>query len=302
MKILLINPPRWNELVGKNPSIIEKYRGFNPPLGLLYLAASIRKNTDFDVEVLNAQPFKWTYAQLENHLKGREFDVVWITAMTFTLIDATKTARLIKKIMPSAKVILGGTHIHLFPSETMNLEGVDYGFMGEAEFSFLEFLKNLHNLPHMNEIPGLIYKDVDGKIIKRLEKQIPWKNETLINQNKFFILSTGPYCYIYDSLGNIYSKIKFKKCTAHGLVAGNILCGNVLYNLEGEKIIELKNPASENWGGYLGSDLFFDTYWGRDSYSKKDTLSVTKKKDTIVMDTKNKFESIWSEPHRLHKI
>jgi len=166
MKILLINPPRWNELVGKNPSIIEKHRGFNPPLGLLYLAASIRKNTGFDVEVLDTQPVKWTYPQLENHLKGREFNVVGITAMTFTLIDAYKTTRLIKKTMPRAKVILGGTHIHLFPSETMNLEGVDYGFMGEAEFSFVEFLKNLNSLPHTDEIPGLIYKDVDGKIIK----------------------------------------------------------------------------------------------------------------------------------------
>ncbi len=166
MKILLINPPRWNELVGKNPSIIEKHRGFNPPLGLLYLAASIRKNTDFDVEVLDVQPFKWTYPQLENHLKGKTFDVVGITAMTFTLIDAYKTAGLIKKLMPSAKVILGGTHIHLFPTETMNLEGVDYGFMGEAEFSFVEFLKNLNDSPHREKISGLIYKDKDGKIIK----------------------------------------------------------------------------------------------------------------------------------------
>jgi len=166
MKILLINPPRWNELVGKNPAIIEKHRGFNPPLGLLYLAASIKKNTNFDVKILDTQPFKWTYPQLEDYLKGTSFDVVGITVMTFTLIDAFKTARLIKKIVPEAKVILGGTHIHLFPSETINLEGIDFAFMGESELSFVEFLKNLNNLPHKGKMPGLIYKDGDGKIIK----------------------------------------------------------------------------------------------------------------------------------------
>lgn len=166
MKILLINPPRWNELVGKNPAIIEKHRGFNPPLGLLYLASSIKENTDFDVEVLDTQPSKWTYPQLEDHLKGKVFDAVGITCMTFTLIDAYKTARLIKKIMPEAKVVLGGTHIHLFPSETINLEGVDFAFMGESEFSFVEFLKNLNVLPNKDKIPGLIYKEIDGKIIK----------------------------------------------------------------------------------------------------------------------------------------
>ena len=38
MRILLINPPRENELLGNNPAIIDEERGYNPPLGLLYLA------------------------------------------------------------------------------------------------------------------------------------------------------------------------------------------------------------------------------------------------------------------------
>jgi len=166
MKILLLNPPRRYELVGKNPSIIEKHRGFNPPLGLLYLASTIKKFTNYDVEVLDAQPLKLTYSQLENYLSEKSFDVVGISAMTFTLIDAYKTAKLIKKIMPKTKVILGGTHIHLFPNETKNLEGVDFAFMGEAELSFVEFLKNLENPTYYHKIPGLIYRNTEGKIIE----------------------------------------------------------------------------------------------------------------------------------------
>jgi radical SAM superfamily enzyme YgiQ (UPF0313 family) len=163
MKILLLNPPRWNELVGKNPSIIEKHRGFNPPLGLLYLASTIKKITNYDVEVLDAQPLKLTYSQLENYFRGKSFDVVGISAMTFTLIDAYKTAKLIKKIMPKTKVILGGTHVHLFPHETINLEGVDFAFMGEAELSLEEFLKNLKNPACYHKIPGLIYRNNNRK-------------------------------------------------------------------------------------------------------------------------------------------
>jgi radical SAM superfamily enzyme YgiQ (UPF0313 family) len=90
---------------------------------------------------------------------------VGITAMTFTLIDACMTAKLIKKIMPSTKVILGGTHTHLFPDETINLDGVDFALMGEAEFSFAKFLKNFHSL-QANEIPGFIYRDKNDKIVK----------------------------------------------------------------------------------------------------------------------------------------
>ena len=166
MNILLINPPRWNEILGKNPSLIEKHRGFSLPLGLLYLVSAIKKFTDYQVEVLDTQPFQYTYSQLEDYFKKKSYDIVGISTMTFTLIDVYKTVRLIKKIMPKAKIILGGAHIHLYPYETISLEGVDFAFMGEADFSFIDFLKNLNNRGYYYKIPGLIYKDDGGKIIK----------------------------------------------------------------------------------------------------------------------------------------
>lgn len=198
MKILLINPPRCNELVGKNPAIIEKHRGFNPPLGLLYLASAIKKFTNCEADILDTQPLKLTYLQLENYLKGKFYNIVGISTMTFTLIDAYKTIRVIKKIMPSAKIILGGTHIHLFPYETINLEGVDFAFMGEAELAFIKFLKNLHNPSYYRDIPGFIYRDNDGKVIKNectlindLDK-IPFPERKMLNVKHYnSLLSQG---------------------------------------------------------------------------------------------------------------
>jgi radical SAM superfamily enzyme YgiQ (UPF0313 family) len=182
MKVLLINPPRWHELVGKNPSIIEKHRGSNPPLGLLYLAAGVLKSALFEVEVLDAQPAGLTYAALDTLLRGKQADIVGITAMSFTLVDAVKTARLVKKTMPGAKTVLGGTHVHLFPEETIGLDGVDYAFMGEAEFAFVTFLKAMANQGSrrtvenadegigkpvgLDKVPGLVYVDERGQIIK----------------------------------------------------------------------------------------------------------------------------------------
>ena len=63
-RVLLINPPRFNELIGKNPAIVEKHRGFNPPLGILSLAGYLEANSDHDVEVIDAQPPGWTYEEL----------------------------------------------------------------------------------------------------------------------------------------------------------------------------------------------------------------------------------------------
>ena len=56
LRVLLINPPRFNELIGKNPAIVEKHRGFNPPLGLLQLAGYLEEHTRHHVEVLDVQP------------------------------------------------------------------------------------------------------------------------------------------------------------------------------------------------------------------------------------------------------
>ena len=44
MKVVLINPPSTNEILGNNPSIIESSRGCNPPLGILFLAGCQNKN------------------------------------------------------------------------------------------------------------------------------------------------------------------------------------------------------------------------------------------------------------------
>ena len=61
MKILLINPPRLNEIVADNPSFIDEERGFNPPLGLLYLAGYLKKMGGHQVYGLDGQVERLRY-------------------------------------------------------------------------------------------------------------------------------------------------------------------------------------------------------------------------------------------------
>lgn len=82
MKILLINPPSENELLGNNPSIIEEERGYNPPLGILYIAGYLEKYTNFNVNVLDTQAEEIGYDRLKGIILSKLPDVVGITAMT----------------------------------------------------------------------------------------------------------------------------------------------------------------------------------------------------------------------------
>ncbi len=166
MKILFLNPPRFNELVGKNPSIIEHNRGYNPPLGLLSLATAVKMGAgdEYHSEVLDCQPKQMSYEQIADFFTQHHFDIVGITTMTFTLIDVIKTVRIIKDKIPDCIVVLGGPHVHIFLEETINLDGVDYLVQGEGEFAILELLRALNGRTQFSSVSGLVYKE-NGRIV-----------------------------------------------------------------------------------------------------------------------------------------
>jgi radical SAM superfamily enzyme YgiQ (UPF0313 family) len=160
----LINPPRENEIIANNPVIIEEERGYNPPLGLLYVAADLEQNSGHEVTVIDAQVEELTYEQLEQRVRDESPDVAGLTAMSLTLIDVIKCVQLIKGIDPEITVVLGGPHVHLFPDETIDLEGVDYLVLGEGEYTFIELLDNLGDPGRLENIPGLVFKRGAGTI------------------------------------------------------------------------------------------------------------------------------------------
>ncbi len=163
LRVLLVNPPRFNELIGKNPAVIEKHRGFNPPLGLLQLAGYIEAHTPHRVEVLDTQPRGWDYTELQRQLASRPFDVVGVTAMTFTLVDVMLTCQAIRHVRPEAKIVLGGPHVHLYPEETISRPEVDFLLLGEGEIAFADFLGKLDRPDLWPGVPGLVYQDEGGR-------------------------------------------------------------------------------------------------------------------------------------------
>ncbi len=165
MRILLINPPRDSELLGQNPEIIESERGYNPPLGLLYLAASQREKTPHTVEVIDAQVEELTYPRLKERIRAARPDVVGISCMTFTLLDSLRTAYIVKEIDNDIRVVLGGCHVHLFPEETVRLAAVDYGVLGEGEEVFIELLNHLDDKKALAGVPGVVFAENGGRII-----------------------------------------------------------------------------------------------------------------------------------------
>ena len=164
MKILLINPPFESTIQSCQPKILEEGLDFLPPLGLMYIAAYLEKETNHKVEILDTQVERLNYGKIKEKIAEKNPDVVGITAMTFTLPDVIKTAKTAKEARPDIKVILGGPHVIIYPKETINIPEIDFLVLGEGEQAIKQLLENIDNPEKLKEIKGLVFK-TKGEII-----------------------------------------------------------------------------------------------------------------------------------------
>lgn len=161
MKVLLINPPQQHELRGSLPDAVGEGRGYNPPLGLLYVASFLEKRTNHAVTVLDCPVERIDHAALEAAIRKFNPTVVGITTLTLGLIDSLQAAATVKQIDSTIKVVLGGPHVHLYPTETINQPNIDFLVLGEGEEIFAELLDALENNKQLARICGLVFKEAD---------------------------------------------------------------------------------------------------------------------------------------------
>jgi len=156
MKVLLVNPPTKPAIQGILPERVEFSRGAFPPLGLLYLAAAVRRALpEVKVEIIDAPTSGQSAEEIGRYAHQGGFELVGISIMTFTLLGALETAAAIRSKNRISLIVAGGPHAHLFPQETLNLGSFDYVLRGEAENTFPELVRRLmHNLP-LDGLAGL---------------------------------------------------------------------------------------------------------------------------------------------------
>lgn len=159
MKVLLVNPPQQNMVTNNIPSIVDEERGYNPPLGILYVAAHARENTPHEIMVVDAVVEELDYPALKARIASLRPDVVGVTATTFTLVDAVETVRIAKEISRDIVVVLGGPHPYIYPEESINLPGVDFLVIGEGEAVFSALLNNLHDREALKKVRGLVFRE-----------------------------------------------------------------------------------------------------------------------------------------------
>jgi len=192
MKVLLINPPVKNTIDLEVPAFVRQNEGCFPPLGLMYIAAYLKKHLDCRVDLLDALAEGLNYSNIGEYVRSYKPDIVGITAHTHNLIDVISTAKEIKQIDERIHLCLGGPHVNIFPRESLNIPHVDSVVPGEAEESFTRLVKCIVENKRLDEADGILFKQ--GKVIVGADRKsnliddldnLPFPDRSLINHKKY---------------------------------------------------------------------------------------------------------------------
>lgn len=173
MKILFLVPPETISLESSVPKALEGGKGYYPKLGLLYVAAYYERETGNTATFIDCPPENVSEEALLARVREIKPDMVAMSIMTFNLLDALRTAKVLKLEHPNLKVCLGGPHVNLYPKETLNLPEVDYVVFGEGEKIFTRLTQALENdAEPLSFINGLGWKQNGISNINQAETEL----------------------------------------------------------------------------------------------------------------------------------
>ena len=173
MKILFLVPPETVSLESSVPKALEGGKGYYPKLGLLYVAAYYERETGNTTTFIDCPPENVSEEDMLARVREIKPDMVAMSIMTFNLLDALRTAKVLKLENPSLKVCLGGPHVNLYPKETLSLPEIDYVVFGEGERIFTRLTLALEKEKEpLSSINGLGWKKNNIPYINPAETEL----------------------------------------------------------------------------------------------------------------------------------
>ena len=201
MNVLLVRAKPTKLINTRLPKSLSEEVGYVMPLGLASIAAYLR-GKGIPVSIIDADVENLSIIKLKEKMLRISPEVVGITTMTPTIHDDLKVARIAKEI--GAKVVVGGPHINAMPIETMQLFPIDFGILGEGEYPMFKLIEALSNNFPIDNVPGLIFKNRLGEIIKK----IPY-----IHENLDELPIPARDLLLYDRYSSIITKKRFTTMT-----------------------------------------------------------------------------------------
>lgn len=297
MKVLLIQPPFT---IFKTET-----KKCHPPLGLAYLAASLKEN--HNVEVLDSLAEGYEYEEIidKEHIRyGLSFenirkriadfspDVVGISCLFSAQYENVSIiCHIVKELNDRIITILGGAHPSAVPEEVLENSNVDFVVLGEGEHIINRLLEFVRDKKDIREIDGIGFKYNGAININRrkgYEKNldsIPFPSWDLFPLEKYFKIN-NPH-------GGASKRVPFlPMITSRGCPFECIFCS--VHNVWGRNY-RIRSP--ENVLQEL--DYLVKKFNVKEVLFEDDNLTLNKERAKLIFQgiVDRKHDVIWSVPN-----
>lgn len=153
LKILLIYP-RYSDKVS---SLARLLKTKIPPLGLLYIGASLEKGGR-QVKIIDAEAEEISLDKLGKLAKNYQPQLIGISVTTPTFKKARQTAKYLKRILPDIPIIFGGPHLASFPKISLEFPEIDFGVVEEGEITICELVEAIEKNKDFNQVRGVVFR------------------------------------------------------------------------------------------------------------------------------------------------
>jgi anaerobic magnesium-protoporphyrin IX monomethyl ester cyclase len=166
-----------------------RYPSGQPPLGILSLAAYLRRESDVQVDIFDLTFHKNPFDYLRDGLSAQRYDMVGVSVMTSMVRDAEHASAIARQTDPQALVIWGGPHATVLPAASLALPDVDAVAIGEAEETLLELVQQGGD---PTDVAGIWHKTADGSIVQNPPRplirdlsSLPWPARDLVDMRTY---------------------------------------------------------------------------------------------------------------------
>jgi anaerobic magnesium-protoporphyrin IX monomethyl ester cyclase len=143
-----------------------------PPLGMMYVAAYLRRRGEVDVKIIDMAPAKVQYEVLGREIRDFQPDWLGISSLTFESDGLHRVAAIAKEVRPDLPVVVGGPHPSAYTEQVMDDPHIDFAVIGEGEVTADELSQALRTHGTVDQIDGLAWRDNGSVRINPRERYI----------------------------------------------------------------------------------------------------------------------------------
>lgn len=170
MKALLLVPPaedknssiQTDAVLSRCAGIILKSHYILTPIGLAYLAASLREWAGFQVEILDCMAEDLDWEGAKKRIKSAAPDLLFFALGTPTLAYTIRWVSTLKEELPRVRIIAVGPHVTTLPEESLKKVQLDFIIRGEPEQAACNLARALSDEKGLEEVKGISYRSNDA--------------------------------------------------------------------------------------------------------------------------------------------